>query len=163
MKVGNSEGIAVLGISHAELPLEVGAPQLIWGVDVFFSKCGISMIATTFGSLLNQSVAIQQIVNRAPDRQFHLRILAAEHLVDLGCSPRGFLSFQVQYRRLNSWRYLTSEPARPARNIIEPLRPVLFVALLKFVAGLARDSKFTAQIRHPLAGFQASHKLHSFV
>src|SRR5262245_60579501 len=163
MKVGNGEGIAVLCISHAELPLEVGAPQLIRGLDVLFSKRGIGMIAPSFGSLLNQPVAIQQIVNRAPDRQFHLWMLALEHLVDLRCSPCRFLTFQVQTARLISRRYLTREPSRPARKIIKSLRPLLFIALLKFVAGLARDSKFAAQIRHPLACLQASHKLHSFV
>src|SRR5262245_6575745 len=90
-------------------------------------------------------------------------MLALEHLVDLRCSPCRFLAFQLQNRRLNSRRYLTREPSGPARKIIKSLRPVLFVALLKFVAGLARDSKFPAQIRHPFARLQASHKLHSFV
>src|SRR5262245_33877167 len=90
-------------------------------------------------------------------------MLALEHLVDLRCSPCRFLAFQLQNRRLNSRRYLTREPSGPARKIIKSLRPVLFVALLKFVAGLARDSKFPAQIRHPFARLQTSHKLHSFV
>src|SRR5262245_61566727 len=151
MKIGNGERIAVLRITHAELPLVVRTPQLIRGLDVFFSKRGIGMIAAAFGSLLDQAVSIQQIVNRAPHRQFHLRMLASEHLLDLGRSPRRFLSFQFQNRRLNSRRYLTRESSRPPRKIIQSLRPVLFVSLLKFVSGLARYPELPAQIRHPLA------------
>src|SRR5262245_45571322 len=163
MKIGNGERIAVLRIPHAELPLEVRAPQLIRCLNVLFSKRWIGSIAASFGSLLHQAVSIQQIVNRAPDWQFHLRMLTSEHLLDLGRSPRRFLAFQFQYHRLNSWRYLTRESPRPPRKIIEPLRPVLFIALLKFVSGLARYPEFPAQIRHPLARLQASYKLHSLV
>src|SRR5262245_50430529 len=90
-------------------------------------------------------------------------MLASQHLVDLRRAPGWFLSLQFQYRRLNSCRDLTREPARPARNIVKSLRTLLFVALLKFVDGLARNSKLPAQLRHSLACLQARHKLHSFV
>src|SRR5262245_42325704 len=38
MKVGYGGGIAVSGIPHSELPLEVGAPQLIRGLNVLFFR-----------------------------------------------------------------------------------------------------------------------------
>src|SRR5215470_1269791 len=113
------------------------------------------MIAAPFGSLLDQAVSIQQIVNRAPDWQFYFRMSTSEHLMDFGCSPRRFLVFQFQNRRLNSRRYLTRQPFGSTRKIIESFWPVLFVALFKFVSGLARYPEFAAQIRHLLAGLQA--------
>src|SRR5262245_26002522 len=54
MKIGNGEGIAVLCVSHAELPFVVRTPQLIRTLDVLFSKRGIGMIAPPFASLLHQ-------------------------------------------------------------------------------------------------------------
>jgi len=61
------------------------------------------------------------------------------------------------------WRELTRQPSGPTREIIQSLRPVLFVPPLKLVPSLTRYSEFMTQIRHPLARFQAGHKLHSFV
>src|SRR5262245_59689876 len=107
MKVADRERIAVLRVSHPELPLVVGAPELIGGPGVLVSKRRRGMIAPTFGSLLDQAVPIQQIMNRAPNRQVDVRIPALEHLLEFGGSPCRLLPLQFQNRCLNSWRDLT--------------------------------------------------------
>src|SRR5262245_53995476 len=163
MKVGDGQRIAVLRIPHAELPLEVGAPQLVGCLDVVFPKRRVGRIASSFGALLDQSVAIQQIVNRAAYRQFDLGMLASQHLLNLPSSPCRLLPFQLQDRRLNSRRNLTCQSFRPSRNVVETFGPVFFVTLFKLVAGLARYPEFAAQIRHPFARFESGYKLHSFV
>src|SRR5215472_16344305 len=103
MKVAHRQRIAVFRVPHPELSLVVGAPELIGGRDVLVPKRRVGMIAPTFGSLLDQPVPVQQIVNRAPNRQLHLRIPWSEYFLEFRGSPCRLLLLQLQNRRLYSW------------------------------------------------------------
>jgi hypothetical protein len=145
--VGDGERVAVLAVAQLELPLEVGAPQIVGRcADRKPSPAGSRARAA---DPLHQAVPMQDRVNRALGRHSQVLVQSAnQELANLARAPMGLLPLEPHDQALDLGRQLVGIAHRAPRSVTQRLKAVLLVAVEDLVAGLARDPEFAAKLAH---------------
>jgi hypothetical protein len=96
-------------------------------------------------------MAIQHRVHGANRWGLDIAMQTAKLVADLGCTPVGVLTLELNDRLLDLKGQPVGVSVRPSTAVGESVEPAILVALEDLVAGLARDIELAAERRHLLA------------
>src|SRR5215472_14468030 len=102
-------------------------------------------------------------MDRAPCGEGSIGKPAPQALTNFPRAPAGVLALHVEDEVFDLKGQLVGVAIRPPAAIGEPLKAALLIPIDDLIAGLARDPKRAAQVRHRLARQPPSDKLHSLV
>src|SRR6516164_2259032 len=112
---------------------------------------------------LHQAVTIEHGMNGALGGNRNPGEPADHALADLPSTPAGMLSLHIQDVVLYLKRKLVGVAEGTPATVGKPLKAAFLITIEDLIAGLARDAKLPAEIRHRFAGEPTSDKLQAFI
>jgi hypothetical protein len=160
-EVGDGQRIAIAAVCEHELALVVGAPQIVW-------PCGLGKrrtlrtVAPAF-AVLDQTVAIEDGMDRADRRRVDVGIKPLQPIPDLGRAPTGLVVLEAHDQRLDLKGQLIGLAIRSSRPVGQRLEATFLVAPENLVACLAGNAELPAQTRHLLPVQRPGNELQPFI